>query len=100
MLFPILTFIATIAVVNAINISDGLDGLVGGTMAMILTSLGIVTFLNGTYIATTVVGILVAVLVAFLFFNINPAKVFMGDSGAFALGGIVASLIYLLNMRF
>ncbi len=100
MLFPILTFIATIAIVNAINISDGLDGLVGGTMAMILTSLGIVTFLNGTYIATTVVGILVAVLVAFLFFNINPAKVFMGDSGAFALGGIVASLIYLLNMRF
>lgn len=100
LLFPILTFIATIAIVNAINISDGLDGLVGGTMAMILTSLGIVTFLNGTYIATTVVGILVAVLVAFLFFNINPAKVFMGDSGAFALGGIVASLIYLLNMRF
>lgn len=49
-------------------------------MAIILTSLGIVTFLNGTYIATTVVGILVSVLGAFLFFNINPAKVFMGDS--------------------
>ena len=85
---------------NAINITDGLDGLAGGTMAIILVSLAIVTFLNGTYIATTVVCILVAVLVAFLFFNINPAEVFMGDSGAFALGGLLASLIYLLNMRF
>lgn len=99
-LFPLLTFIATITIVNAINITDGLDGLAGGTMAIILVSLAIVTFLNGTYIATTVVCILVAVLVAFLFFNINPAKVFMGDSGAFALGGLLASLIYLLNMRF
>ena len=99
-LFPILTFIATITIVNAINITDGLDGLAGGTMAIILVSLAIVTFFNGTYIATTVVCILVAVLVAFLFFNINPAKVFMGDSGAFALGGLLASLIYLLNMRF
>ncbi len=98
--FPILTFIATIAIVNAINITDGLDGLAGGTMAIILVSLAIVTFLNGTFIATTVVGILVAVLIAFLFFNINPARVFMGDSGAFSLGGMLASLIYLLNMRF
>lgn len=98
--FPILTFITTIAIVNAINITDGLDGLAGGLMAIILTSLGIVTFLNGTYIATTVVGILVSVLGAFLFFNINPARVFMGDSWAFALWGIVASLLYLLNMRF
>lgn len=98
--FPILTFIATIAIVNAINITDGLDGLAGGLMMIILTSLGLVTFLNGTYIATTVVAVLVSVLGAFLFFNINPAKVFMGDSGAFALGGILASLIYLLNMRF
>ncbi|MDO4713557.1 MAG: hypothetical protein Q4B28_02685 [bacterium] len=95
-----MTFISTIAIVNAINITDGLDGLAGGLMAIILTTLGIVTFLNGTYIATTVVGILVSVLGAFLFFNINPARVFMGDSGAFALGGFLSSLIYLLNMRF
>lgn len=98
--FPILTFISTIAIVNAINITDGLDGLAGGLMMIILTALGLVTFLNGTYIATTVVAVLIATLWAFLFFNINPAKVFMGDSGAFALWGIIASLIYLLNMRF
>lgn len=99
-LFPILTFIATIAVVNAINITDGLDGLAWGLMTMIFVSLALVTFLNGTYLATTVVGILVAVLLAFLFFNINPAKIFMWDSWAFALWWMLASLIYLLNMRF
>jgi phospho-N-acetylmuramoyl-pentapeptide-transferase len=37
--------------------------------------------------------------VAFMFYNINPAKIFMGDSGAFALWGLIASLLYLLNMR-
>ncbi|MBP7061660.1 hypothetical protein KA037_01000 [Patescibacteria group bacterium] len=44
------------------------------------------TFFYGTYIATTVIAILIAVLVAFLRYNINPAKIFMGDSGAFAIG--------------
>ena len=99
-LFPILTFIATIAVVNAINITDGLDGLAWGLMAIILWCFAVMTFLNGTYLATTIVGILASTLGAFLFFNINPAKIFMWDSWAFALWGIVSSLIYLLNMRF
>jgi phospho-N-acetylmuramoyl-pentapeptide-transferase len=94
-----LTFIATIAIVNAINFTDGLDGLAGGMGAMVLVVLAIATFLNQTYLATTVLGICVAILIAFLFYNINPAKVFMGDSGAFALGGIVAATLYLLNMR-
>ena len=96
-LFPILTFIATIAVVNAINITDGLDGLAGGLMAMILVSLALVTFLNGTYIATTVVGILVAVLLAFLFYNINPAKIFMGDTGSLAFGATLATIAFMTD---
>ena len=99
-LFPILTFIATVAVVNAINITDGLDWLAWWLMAIILGCFAIMTFLNGTYLATTIVGILVATLAAFLFFNINPAKIFMWDSWAFALWWILSSLIYLLNMRF
>jgi phospho-N-acetylmuramoyl-pentapeptide-transferase len=43
--------------------------------------------------------ILIAVLIAFMFFNINPAKIFMWDSGALALWWFLASLLYLLNMR-
>jgi len=67
--------------------------------AVVLVVLAVATFLNQTYIATTVLGVGIATLIAFLFYNINPAKIFMGDSGAFALGGIIASTLYLLNMR-
>jgi phospho-N-acetylmuramoyl-pentapeptide-transferase len=79
-LYPIITFFITVSIVNAINITDGLDGLAGGLMVIILMILGIVTFFYQTYIATTVIIILVAVLLAFLRYNINPAKIFMGDS--------------------
>lgn len=96
---PILTFFATILIVNAINITDGLDGLAGGTVASVLVVFAVATLLNQTYIVTTVLWVCVAILGAFMFFNVNPAKVFMGDSGAFALGGIISGTLYLLNMR-
>lgn len=97
--YPIFTFILTLAITNAINITDGLDWLAGGKMVIILWILAIVTFFYWRYLATTVIGILTGVLLAFLRFNINPAKVFMGDSWALALWGIVSSLLYLLNLR-
>lgn len=97
--YPILTFFLTIAIVNAINIVDGLDGLAGGLITIILFVLAVILFFNQTYIATTVIMIMIAMLVAFMFYNIHPAKIFMGDSGAFALGWLIASLLYLLNMR-
>ncbi|MCX6825524.1 MAG: hypothetical protein NTY80_04885 [candidate division SR1 bacterium] len=99
LLYPILTFFTTIAIVNAINITDGLDGLAGGLMTVILFVLAVILFFNQTYIATTVIVIMIAIVVAFMFYNIHPAKIFMGDSGAFALGGLIASLLYFLNMR-
>ena len=68
-------------------------------MSIILFTLAIITFFNGTYLATTLIGIVIACVVAFMFFNINPAKIFMGDSGALALGGILSVLLYMLNMR-
>lgn len=78
--YPILTFFITIAIVNAINITDGLDGLAGGLMTLILFVLAVILFFNQTYIATTVITIVIAILVAFMFYNIHPAKIFMGDS--------------------
>ncbi|MCX6822804.1 MAG: hypothetical protein NTX91_02285 [candidate division SR1 bacterium] len=98
-LYPIITFFLTISIVNAINITDGLDGLAGGLMMIILFVLAVITFFNGTFIATTVIAIIMAILIAFMFYNINPAKIFMGDSGAFALGGLLSALLYMLNMR-
>ena len=97
--YPVLTFFSTIAIVNAINITDGLDGLAGGLMTLILFVLAVILFFNQTYIATTVITIMIAILVAFMFYNIHPAKIFMGDSWAFALWGLIASLLYFLNMR-
>jgi len=97
--YPIITFFITIAIVNAINITDGLDGLAGGLMTFVLFVLAILLFFNQTYIAATVIGIVIAMLVAFMFYNIHPAKIFMWDSGAFALWWLIASLLYLLNMR-
>jgi len=97
--WPILTFVITIAIVNAINITDWLDWLAWGLMWVELLVLAVVTFTNQTYIATTFVVIVWAVLASFMFFNIFPAKIFMWDSGAFAMWWLFAALIYLLNMR-
>lgn len=99
LLYPILTFFTTIAIVNAINITDGLDGLAWGLMTVILFVLAVILFFNQTYIATTVIVIMIAIVVAFMFYNIHPAKIFMGDSWAFALWWLIASLLYFLNMR-
>lgn len=97
---PLLMFFFTVVVVNAINITDGLDWLVGGLSMIILTVLAIITFVSQRYLATTVIGIVLGALLAFLWFNINPAAIFMGDSGALALGWLISSLLYLINIRF
>lgn len=96
---PLIYFIITISIVNAINITDGLDWLAWWLMTMVLFVLAVITFFNQTYIATTVVAIVIAMLISFMFYNINPAKIFMGDSWAFALGWFVSTLLFLLNMR-
>ena len=97
--WPILTFVFTIAIVNAINITDWLDWLAWWLMWLELLALLVITYTNQTYIATTFVTIVWAVLASFMFFNIFPAKIFMWDSGAFAMWWLFATLIYLLNMR-
>lgn len=93
------SFLLTLFITHAINITDGLDGLAGWMMSIVFATLATVTFLNQTYIATSLIVIVIAVLVSFLRYNINPAKVFMWDSWAFALWGLLSSLILLLNMR-
>lgn len=97
---PIITFFFTVVIVNAINITDGLDGLVGWLLLIVLWVLWIITFITQWYLATTVITVILACLLAFLWFNINPAKVFMGDSWSLALWGILSALIYLLNINF
>ncbi len=97
--FVPLSFLFTLFVTHAINIVDGLDGLAAGMMSIVLSTLAIMMFMNQTYIATSLIVVVIAVLISFLRYNINPAKLFMWDSGAFSLWWLLASLILLLNMR-
>jgi len=77
---------------NAVNLTDGLDGLAGGTTAIAFMAFGVIAYLQGqTYLATfcfTMVG----ALLAFLWYNVHPAQVFMGDVGSMALGGTLATV--------
>lgn len=97
--FLIFTFIFTVFIVNAVNITDWLDWLAGWLCLMILFILWIITFFYKWYLATALIWVVIWVLLAFLWFNINPAKIFMWDSWALALGGLIATLVYLLNIR-
>lgn len=83
------------ATANAVNISDGLDGLAGGLSAIAFGAYAIIALLEGKYglaaFCTTVAG----ALLSYTWFNIHPARFFMGDVGSFALGtalGVVAML--------
>lgn len=92
-------FFFTIAIINAINIADGLDGLAGWLSIMVLWALWVITFMIHRYIATTVIAVVIGTMIAFLRFNINPANVFMGDSWALAIWWLVATLTYLISLR-
>ena len=77
---------------NAVNLTDGLDGLASGTVAIASGAYALVCYMTGHYdLAIFSVAMMMACL-AFLRFNAHPAKVFMGDTGALALGGAVAAV--------
>ncbi len=91
-------FLFIMGVSNAVNITDGLDGLATGVTAIVAMYFAFVTLNFGVdfYILPFIV---VASLVGFLLFNYNPAKVFMGDTGSLALGGFVGGIATMLNMQ-
>ena len=77
---------------NAVNLTDGLDGLASGTVAIASGAYALVCYMTGPYdLAIFSVAMMMACL-AFLRFNAHPAKVFMGDTGSLALGGAVAAV--------
>jgi len=91
---PIFAFVI-VATGNAVNISDGLDGLAGGLAAIAFGSFGIIALLQGNGIMAGFCFTVVGALLSYLWFNIYPARFFMGDVGSFALGtslGVVAML--------
>lgn len=84
---------------NAVNLTDGLDGLVSGTAAIAFGAFAVLAWnLSQLEIAVFSVAVVGAVL-GFLVFNAHPAKVFMGDTGSLALGGAIAAVAILLKLE-
>ena len=89
---PIAVFII-VGSANSVNLTDGLDGLAGGTSAIALVAYGIIAYLQEQWYLTTFSFVVVGAVLAFLWYNAYPALLIMGDTGALALGatlGVVA----------
>jgi len=79
----------------SVNESDGLDGLAGGILIIAFGAFGAIAFAQGKVELAAFCGVIIGAMLAFLWFNINPARFFMGDTGSMSLGvtlGIVAML--------
>jgi len=94
--YPLLVF-AIAGTVNGANFTDGVDGLGGSVTAVIALFLTIVSATLGAGVASAGAAVFGA-LCAFLIFNANPARVFMGDTGSLALGGFVASMAIVMKL--
>jgi phospho-N-acetylmuramoyl-pentapeptide-transferase len=111
-LFIPFTILMIVGTSNGTNLTDGLDGLATGTVSIALIGLGIMSYIKGNFInaeylnlefipnageLTVFISALIGSLLGFLWFNCKPAQVFMGDTGALALGGQLAVISILLR---
>ena len=90
-----LFMLVVISTANAVNISDGLDGLAGGLLATSFAAYAVIALLQGRYGVAAFCMTVVGSLLAYVWFNIYPARFFMGDVGSFSLGmalGVVAMI--------
>ncbi len=91
---PLFIFII-IATANAVNFTDGLDGLASGLLIMSFGAFGIIAYVKGLLILAAFCGVICGALLAFLWFNVPPARFYMGDTGSLSLGatlGVIAML--------
>ena len=99
-IYFILAAFIIVGTVNAVNITDGVDGLASGTSIPVCLFFAAVSFLWGAkYMALGIfASALLGGLMGFLVYNFNPAKVFMGDTGSLFLGGAIAALAFAYDM--
>lgn len=96
---PLFTF-AVVATGNAVNISDGLDGLAGGLLGMSFSTFGIIALLQGNIGIAGFCFTVVGALLSYLWFNIPPMRFMMGDVGSFAYGTALGVVAMLTNSLF
>ena len=95
MVFAILVMIAT---TNAINLTDGIDGLSTTVTTIIVTALTVIAIILDVKEIIVFGSISVGACLAFLLFNLSPAKVFMGDTGSLMLGGLISAMALYMKM--
>ncbi|CAM3750493.1 phospho-N-acetylmuramoyl-pentapeptide-transferase [Mesobacillus thioparans] len=84
---------------NAVNLTDGLDGLVSGTAAIAFGAFAVLAWNQSQYELSIFSVAVVGAVLGFLVFNAHPAKVFMGDTGSLALGGAIATVAILAKLE-
>lgn len=84
---------------NAVNLTDGLDGLVSGTAAIAFGAFAVLAWSQSQYELSIFSVAVVGSVLGFLVFNAHPAKVFMGDTGSLALGGAIATVAILAKLE-
>jgi phospho-N-acetylmuramoyl-pentapeptide-transferase len=90
-LFSVFLLLVIAGTTNAVNLTDGLDGLAAGAGAIALLAYTAIAFLERQYDVAVICGAMVGAIVGFLWYNSHPADIFMGDTGSLAIGGVLAA---------
>lgn len=93
-----LAVLVILSTTNAINLTDGVDGLASSVSCLIITCLTVIGISNQMYEVSIFGSIVIGATLGFLIFNLHPAKVFMGDTGSLMLGGVISSTALYLKM--
>ena len=94
------TFFYILGLINTINFEDGMDGLAGGLVSISLIGFILLSFFTGNNLSMIISLAVLAAILGFLIFNFPPAKIFMGDSGAYFLGFVLAVLAMVFSRSF
>ncbi len=95
--YPIFVLLVMVGTVNAVNLSDGLDGLAGGLGVITLLGFAVIGWLGKIEGLIYISAALAGGILGFLVFNLHPAKVFMGDTGSLAIGGAIGAMAILTH---
>lgn len=95
-----LFILVIIATSFSVNQTDGLDGLAGGVLGIAFLAYGLFAFMQGRFELAALAAVLIGALLAFLWFNIFPARFIMGDTGSMSLGTVLAVMAFLTNSVF